>query len=74
MNDVRIRVDLTTNLDGQLSQSAVGLEEIIVQADRPMIQTDVTYSQANISSEEVDMFPEEFTDVITTGRCRYNRR
>ena len=42
MNDVRIRVDLTTNLDGQLSQRAVGLEEVIVQADRPMIQTDVT--------------------------------
>ena len=66
MNDVRIRVDLTTSLDGQLSQSAVGLEEVIVQADRPMIQTDVTYSQANISSEEVDMLPvEEFTDVLS---------
>ena len=66
MNDVRIRVDLTTNLDGQLSQSAVGLDEVIVQADRPMIQTDVTYSQANISSEEVDMLPvEEFTDVLS---------
>ena len=65
MNDVRIRVDLTTTLDGRLSESAVGLEEVIVQAERPMIQTDVTYSQANISSEEVDMLPvEEFEDVL----------
>ena len=65
MNDVRIRVDLTTTLDGKLSESAVGLEEVIVQAERPMIQTDVTYSQANISSEEVDMLPvEEFEDVL----------
>ena len=65
MNDVRLRVDLTTTLDGKLSESAVGLEEVIVQADRPMIQTDVTYSQANISSEEVDMLPvEEFEDVL----------
>ena len=65
MNDVRIRVDLTTSLDGKLSESAVGLEEVVVQADRPMIQTDVTYSQANISSEEVDMLPvEEFEDVL----------
>ena len=39
MNDVRIRVDLTTTLDGKLSESAVGLEEVIVQAERPMIQT-----------------------------------
>ena len=66
MNDVRIRVDLTTTLDGQLSESAVGLEEVVVQAERPMIQTDVTYSQANISSEEVEMLPvEEFEDVLS---------
>ena len=66
MNDVRIRVDLTTTLDAQLGQSAVGLEEVVVQADRPMIQTDVTYSQANISSEEVEMLPvEEFTDILS---------
>ena len=65
MNDVRVRVDLTTTLDGKLSESAVGLEEVVVQADRPMIQTDVTYSQANISSEEVEMLPvEEFEDVL----------
>ncbi len=66
LNDVRVRVDLTTNLDGQLGESAVGLEEVVVQAERPMIQTDVTYSQANISSEEVDVLPvEEFTDVLS---------
>ena len=65
MNDVRVRVDLTTSLDGKLNESAVGLEEVVVQAERPMIQTDVTYSQANISSEEVDMLPvEEFEDVL----------
>ena len=65
MSDVRVRVDLTTTLDGKLSESAVGLEEVVVQADRPMIQTDVTYSQANISSEEVEMLPvEEFEDVL----------
>ncbi|MDP6170134.1 MAG: carboxypeptidase-like regulatory domain-containing protein, partial [Candidatus Marinimicrobia bacterium] len=66
MNDVRIRVDLTTTLDGQLDESTVGLDEVVVQAERPMIQTDVTYSQANISSEEVEMLPvEEFEDVLS---------
>ncbi len=65
MNDVRIRVDLTTTLNGKLSESAVGLDEVVVQAERPMIQTDVTYSQANISSEEVELLPvEEFEDVL----------
>ena len=65
MNEVRVRVDLTTTLNGELTESAVGLEEVVVQAERPMIQTDVTYSQANISSEEVEMLPvEEFEDVL----------
>lgn len=65
INDVRMMVDLTTKANGALSESAVGLEEVVVQAERAMIQTDVTYSQANISSEEVDMLPvEEFEDVL----------
>jgi len=65
INQARMKVDLTTSLNGELLESAVGLEEVVVQADRAMIQTDVTYSQANISSEEVDMLPvEEFEDVL----------
>ena len=65
INNVRMMVDLTTTANGALSESAVGLEEVVVQAERAMIQTDVTYSQANISSEEVDMLPvEEFEDVL----------
>jgi len=65
INDVRIKVDLTTTINGPLTVSAVGLDEVVVQAERAMIQTDVTYSQANISSEEVDMLPvEEFDDVL----------
>ena len=65
INDVRMMVDLTNTANGALAESAVGLEEVVVQAERAMIQTDVTYSQANISSEEVDMLPvEEFEDVL----------
>ena len=65
MNNVRIQVDLTTTINASLSESVIGMNEVVVQAERPMIQTDVTYSQANISSEEVEMLPvEEFEDVI----------
>jgi len=65
MKDVRIQVDLTTTINTELSESVIGMSEVIVQAERPMIHTGVTYSQANISSEEVEMLPvEEFEDVI----------
>ena len=65
MKDVRIQVDLTTTINASLSEGVIGMNEVVVQAERPMIHTDVTYSQANISSEEVEMLPvEEFEDVI----------
>ena len=65
MSNVRIQVDLTTRIDGALAEKVIGMDEVVVQASRPMIQTDVTYSQANISSDEVAMLPvEEFEDVI----------
>ena len=65
MKDVRIQVDLTTTINAELSESVIGMSEVVVQAERPMINTGVTYSQANISSEEVEMLPvEEFEDVI----------
>jgi hypothetical protein len=66
VDNVKVRVDLTSAVDGALNEGSVGLDEIIVQAERPMIQTDVTYSQANISSEEVEMLPvEEFEDILS---------
>ena len=65
VSGVRIKVDLTTRVNGDLPESVVGLDEVVVQAERPMIQLDVTYSQANITSEEVEMLPvEEFVDII----------
>ena len=65
MKDVRIQIDLTTRIDGALSEKAIGMNEVVVQAPRPMIHTDVTYSQVNISSDEVEMLPvEEFEDLI----------
>lgn len=65
IRDVRIRVDLTTTIDAELDEGVIGMEAVDVTAERPMVQVDVTYSQANISSEEVEMLPvEEFEDVI----------
>ncbi len=66
MRGVRIRVDLTTTIDIDLDEGVIGMDAVDVTAERPMVQADVTYSQANISSEEVEMLPvEEFEDVIS---------
>ena len=39
VNEVRVKVDLTTTVNAELNESVVGLSEVVVQADRPMIQT-----------------------------------
>ena len=63
--DVRVRVDLTTTIDAELDEGVIGMDAVDVTAERSMIQVDVTYSQANISSDEIEMLPvEEFEDVI----------
>jgi hypothetical protein len=48
-----------------LNEGVIGMEAVDVTAERPMVQVDVTYSQASISSDEFEMLPvEEFEDVI----------
>ena len=42
MSNVRVQVDLTTRLDGALAEKVIGMDEVVVQASRPMIQPDVT--------------------------------
>ena len=65
VRDVRVRVDLTTTIDAELDEGVIGMDAVDVTAERPMVQVDVTYSQANISSDEIEMLPvEEFEDVI----------
>ena len=65
MRDVRIRVDLTTTIDTELNEGVIGMEAVVVTANRPMVQVDITYSQVSISSDEIDMLPvEEFEDII----------
>ena len=65
VKDVKIQVDLTTTLNAELEEGVIGMDAVEVTALRPMVQADVTYSQANITSEEIDMLPvEELEDII----------
>ena len=65
VKNVKIQVDLTTTLNAEMEEGVIGMETIEVTAQRPMVQPDVTYSQVNITSDEIDMLPvEEFEDMI----------
>lgn len=55
--DVRVSIDQTTNLDFRLTEEALQGEEVVVVAQRPVIQKDVAASRANIEIEDVLKLP-----------------
>jgi outer membrane receptor protein involved in Fe transport len=59
--NVRVNVDLTTEINFALGEERVGLDEVVVSAERPVVQRDVSASVANITAEEIENLP--ITDV-----------
>lgn len=62
---VRVKIDLTTTVDAELAIQSIVMDAVVAQARAPIVQSDVTYSQANISAREIDNMPvEEFEDIL----------
>lgn len=55
--DLRVSTDLTTTADFQLSEETVGLAEVVVAAERPIVQADVSANVASIGREEMEILP-----------------
>jgi len=60
VTDVRVFVDRSINVDFDLQQTAIAGEEIVVQAEREIVRPDVSYSQTNMTSENLDEIPVQF--------------
>lgn len=63
---VSVSIDLTTTEHFELSVQTLELEEVIVvEGKRPLLQKDITSSQAMVSSEEIEVLPvNEVSEVI----------
>ena len=57
VRDVRVNIDQTTTINFELSQQVIEGEEVVVTAEREIVQPDVSASQINITSEEVSTLP-----------------
>jgi outer membrane receptor protein involved in Fe transport len=63
--DVKVSIDLTTQLIFQLSEAPILGEEVVVVAERPLIQKDITSKQTYIDSREITELPvRDFKDVL----------
>ncbi len=62
---VQVRVDLTTILTFRLKPTAIEGEEVVVTAERPMVQKDITSRQAYVDAKTITEMPvKDFKDVL----------
>ncbi len=53
----RVNINLTTTINFSLVEEAIGLQEVVVTADLPVVQADVSNSQLNVTAEEIEALP-----------------
>lgn len=60
VENVLVKIDLTTRIDVKLSSSVIQLnQEVVVTSKRPLVQKDLTSTSVTISSEDIKMMPVE---------------
>ncbi len=65
VENISVSIDLTTTVNFELSESAVELEEVVVQGKQELIKKDVTSSQSLVSSDQIEALPvSELDDVL----------
>ncbi len=66
VTNVRVSVDQTTRVDFKLEEVAIELgEEVVVVAERPLVQRDLTSTSAKVGADAIEKLPvENFTDII----------
>ena len=66
VENVRVRIDLTTTVDAALEEEGFAGEEVTVQANRELFQKDVTATTATVSGEEIRELPVENFDQVVS--------
>lgn len=55
--DINVSIDLTTRLEISLTPTVLEGEEMVVTANRPMVQKDITSSISTMNKEEIESLP-----------------
>jgi outer membrane receptor protein involved in Fe transport len=62
---VRVQIDKTAEVDFRLAEEAFEGEEVVVTAERPLVQRDLTSTSASVSREQLQSLPvQSFQDVV----------
>ena len=63
---VDVNIDETTTIDVAMQEEAVGLGEVVVRAERPPVQPDVSNSRLNVSAAELQSLPAPTIESVVT--------
>jgi len=65
IRDLVVSADLTTRADARLTATEVALQEVVVVAERPVVDVNLTSSRASLTSEQIQQLPvQELQDVV----------
>ncbi|MGC9093829.1 MAG: TonB-dependent receptor [Bacteroidota bacterium] len=59
VRNVTVSADLTTNIDFRLTEANIQVKEVVVTAQRPLVQKDLTSSESRIESSTIQKLPVE---------------
>lgn len=64
IRNVQVQIDLTTTIDAKLNATTIDVSEVVVTAERPLVQKDLTSTSVTVSSEEIKLMPVENVDQV----------
>ncbi len=73
VENVKVDIDLTTTINAQLKPVVLSGQEVVVVAERPVVQKDVSASQMNIESEVVENLPVQTVSEVVTLQAGIER-
>lgn len=65
VQNVLVNVDKTTIQNAELKESTIELGEVVVTAERPVVETNLTSSVSTVTSDDIELLPvQELNDVV----------
>lgn len=65
IENISVSVDQTTKLDFALTTGSLQLSEVVITANKPLVQKDLTSTEAKISGDQISMLPlEDVSSVV----------
>lgn len=65
IKNIQVQVDLTTKQNFELSETVLEIQEVVITAERPMVQKDLTASTSIVSAEQIETLPvREFSQIV----------